>query len=71
MSRQRFVGPALVLVAAAGLAACGSMLPGKAGMGFFLTSTGPGDGGNLGGLAGADCRLGWKPTPTAHCSTCC
>ena len=54
MSRQRFVGPALILVAAATLAACGSMMPGQGGMGFFLTSTGPGDGGNLGGLAGAD-----------------
>ena len=54
MSRQRFVGPALVLVAAAALAACGSLPPGQGGMGFFLTSTGPGDGGNLGGLAGAD-----------------
>ena len=54
MSRHRFVGPAFVLVAAATLAACGSMAPGKGGMGFFLTSVGPGNGGNLGGLAGAD-----------------
>ena len=54
MSRHHRFGPALVLMAAAALGACGSMLPGKGGMGFFLTSAGPGDGGNLGGLAGAD-----------------
>jgi len=58
MSRQRFVGPALVLVAAATLAACGSMVPGKGGMGFFLTSAGPGNGGNL-GAAGAGPRT-WR-----------
>lgn len=28
-------------------------------LGFFITSAGPGDGANLGGLAG--------PTPTAYC----
>ncbi len=36
------------------LAACGSMAGGKPGMGFFVTSSGPGKGGDLGGLAGAD-----------------
>ena len=35
------------------LAACGS-LGGKTGMSFFVTSTGPGKGADLGGLAGAD-----------------
>jgi hypothetical protein len=35
------------------LAACGS-LSGKSGMSFFVTSAGPGKGGDLGGLAGAD-----------------
>ena len=35
------------------LSACGS-LSGKSGMSFFVTSAGPGKGGDLGGLAGAD-----------------
>jgi len=35
------------------LSACGS-LSGKSGMSFFVTSVGPGKGGDLGGLAGAD-----------------
>jgi hypothetical protein len=35
------------------LSACGS-LSGKSGMSFFVTSAGPGNGGDLGGLAGAD-----------------
>jgi hypothetical protein len=43
-----------VALAAAALAACGSMPAGKPGMGFFVASAGPGQGGNLGGLAGAD-----------------
>ena len=48
------------VVAVAVLAACGSMSTGKSskssktGMSFFVTSTGPGQGANLGGLAGAD-----------------
>ncbi len=54
MPSHRLVKTALALVAAATLAACGSLIPGKGGMGFFVTSIGPGDGGNLGGLAGAD-----------------
>ena len=41
-------------VAAALLASCSSMMPAKSGMGFFVTSVNPGQGGNLGGLAGAD-----------------
>jgi hypothetical protein len=49
------VGAAVVAL----LAACGSMMPGKSGMSFFVTSAGPGKGGDLGGLAGAD----------AHCQT--
>ena len=58
MLRSRLARSALALTALAALAACGSMMPGKTGMSFFLTSAGPGDGGNLGGLAGADahCR---------------
>ena len=36
------------------LTGCGSMMPGKTGMGFFVTSVNPGKGGDLGGLAGAD-----------------
>jgi hypothetical protein len=45
---------ALAAVAVGVLAACGSMSTGKTGMSFFVTSTGPGQGANLGGLAGAD-----------------
>lgn len=41
------------LAAAALLAACATP-PAADPMGFFVTSTGPGDGANLGGLAGAD-----------------
>lgn len=44
----------LIAGAAAVLAGCSGMMPGKAGMGFFITSVNPGQGGNLGGLAGAD-----------------
>lgn len=44
----------LAIAAAALLAACGSMPGGKTGMSFFVTSTNPGKGGDLGGLAGAD-----------------
>ena len=48
-----------VLLASLGLAACAQMYPGsKPGMSFFVTSHGPGRGGDLGGLAGAD----------AHCA---
>jgi hypothetical protein len=36
------------------LTACGSMTGAKSGMSFFVTSTNPGKGGDLGGLAGAD-----------------
>ena len=45
---------AVVAAAVAVLAACGSMSGGKTGMSFFVTSTSPGKGGDLGGLAGAD-----------------
>ena len=42
-------------IAAALIAACGSMgSSGKTGMSFFVTSAGPGQGADLGGLAGAD-----------------
>jgi hypothetical protein len=41
-------GAALVLVS------CASAPPSTGPMGFFVTSVGPGDGANLGGLAGAD-----------------
>lgn len=43
----------LASVAAVMLAACASP-PMKEPMSFFVTSAGPGDGGNLGGLQGAD-----------------
>lgn len=48
---------AIVWLAAAGLAGlagCASMQPGPKEMTFFVTSTGPGKGGDLGGLEGAD-----------------
>lgn len=45
---------ALKLVAAAGLLAACATTPPTGPMSFFITSEGPGDGGNLGGLAGAD-----------------
>ena len=44
----------LAVTAASLLAACSIMPGGKTGMGFFVTSTNPGKGGDLGGLAGAD-----------------
>ena len=44
----------LACSAAALLTACGSMPGGKTGLSFFVTSTSPGKGGDLGGLAGAD-----------------
>jgi len=44
-------------VAVSVLAACGTMSSGgKTGMSFFVTSAGPGQGANLGGLAGADAQ---------------
>src|SRR4029453_18012212 len=46
-----------IAVAVAGLAllaSCATSPPGPAGMTFFVTSAGPGQGGNLGGLEGAD-----------------
>jgi len=45
---------AAVAAATAALVACGSMAGGKTGMSFFVTSAGPGNGADLGGLAGAD-----------------
>lgn len=42
------------VAAVAVLAGCSGMMPGKTGMGFFVTSVNPGKGGDLGGLAGAD-----------------
>ena len=47
----------LAYLAAAGLigvVGCASVQPGPGGMSFFVTSTGPGKGGDLGGLEGAD-----------------
>jgi len=50
--------PRLLLItaisAAAALAVSCASTPRSGPMGFFITSTGPGDGANLGGLAGAD-----------------
>lgn len=44
----------LAVVATLGLAACAGMAPGPQNMTFFVTSAGPGRGGDLGGLEGAD-----------------
>ncbi len=49
----------LACTAATLLTACGSMSGSKSSTGFFVTSTSPGKGGDLGGLAGAD----------AHCQS--
>jgi hypothetical protein len=54
--RGRIAVQILLASCAFGVAGCGgagSPKP-KAPMGFFITSVGPGDGGNLGGIAGAD-----------------
>jgi hypothetical protein len=47
------VATALVLVASEGTAQVGGQAPQQP-MGFFITSVGPGDGANLGGIEGAD-----------------
>ncbi len=44
----------LAAVCVAGLSACASLQSGPQAMTFFVTSTGPGKGGDLGGLEGAD-----------------
>ncbi|NVO07296.1 MAG: hypothetical protein HXX19_15880 [Rhodoferax sp.] len=44
----------LAAIGVATLAACSSMPPGPKDMTFFVTSVGPGKGGDLGGLEGAD-----------------
>lgn len=55
ITHRRSTLAAAAVTAAALLAACAGMgSGGKTGMGFFVTSTGSGQGGNLGGLAGAD-----------------
>ena len=47
-------GALICALALSALTACGSLSGGKPGMGFFVTSAGPGKGADLGGLAGAD-----------------
>lgn len=44
----------MAALAAIGLAGCANMQAGPKDMSFFITSAGPGKGGDLGGLAGAD-----------------
>jgi hypothetical protein len=51
---NRSIRWAAAAVTVAVLAACGAMGGGKTGMSFFVTSTGPGKGADLGGLEGAD-----------------
>lgn len=50
MAKLAFVATAI----GAGVVGCATVQPGPQGMSFFITSTGPGRGGDLGGLAGAD-----------------
>ena len=47
-------GLATLTAVTALLAGCGLLQSSRSGMGFFVTSTGPGNGADLGGLAGAD-----------------
>ena len=53
-STARLLAVTLTSFAAAALVASCATTPPTGPMGFFVTSAGPGDGGNLGGLAGAD-----------------
>ena len=53
MRRSKFVLPLAAAAAAVVLAACGSMMA-RNDMTFFVSSTGSGKGGDLGGIAGAD-----------------
>jgi len=52
--RSNAVFGSLALAGILGLAGCAGMQSGPAGMSFFITSTNPGKGGDLGGLEGAD-----------------
>ena len=55
MSRRLVLSASTALAAAALIVGCGAMgAPGGNPMSFFITSTNPGKGGDLGGLAGAD-----------------
>ena len=51
---SRLLAVTLTSAAAAALVASCATTPPTGPMGFFVTSAGPGNGGNLGGLAGAD-----------------
>ncbi|MEO7244910.1 MAG: hypothetical protein ABIX12_07165, partial [Rubrivivax sp.] len=52
--KSRLLAISLCSFAAAALVASCATTPPTGPMGFFITSTNPGNGGNLGGLAGAD-----------------
>ncbi len=54
MHRRALTLSTACVLAAAGLLAACATAPARGPMGFFITSAGPGQGGNLGGLAGAD-----------------
>jgi hypothetical protein len=54
MSGPRVVKLIVAMAALAGLVACAVLDDGKSKLGFFVTSVGPGQGANLGGLTGAD-----------------
>ena len=63
MIRMRFLVGVIMLVA---LAAFSLFSQEEGEMSFFITSTGPGDGANLGGLAGADAHCAMlAPKPPA------
>jgi hypothetical protein len=53
-ARLPLVAASTVAAIGALLAACAGSMSGPSGMGFFVSSTGSGRGGDLGGLAGAD-----------------
>ena len=54
MSGPRVIKLIVAMAALASLAACAGLDDGKSKLGFFVTSVGPGQGANLGGLTGAD-----------------
>lgn len=69
MPRSKTVAVLAAAGAATLLAACGSMMMSKSNMTFFISSTGSGTGGDLGGLVGADAlcaRLASAAGSTGH-----
>jgi len=61
--KTRMIGITFVGSAALALAACAGMEPGPQSMSFFITSAGPGNGADLGGLAGPTGTASRSPRP--------